>query len=593
MFTITSLAVVYLLLRCFHLQTPRYDEGSPARLLAEKEDDEPCKSVRGVQEGEDTGQGGLIQSQLFAGVPAGDRAPTRLAIRERTPNAGASQSLTSTEVRVGGEDHISESEMREKTGESSNGWTEQGLSRQLRLQVVNIFMSIETASCSCISLLPMLTADQGLRLAFKVLRVFALQLGALAIVPVSFEHLRQRAGEALLYLASVSLDNGSHDSNQRNICQELHSLAGLISGIKQPSMRHLKTSSRLLQVKLSVLVRASILVVGFSVDILMGLLQHAIVSSRALPADLVDQQLGILDALFDIHARVIVKDRVIRSHISNWQRNVGVWCIFSLHQLKHEGGKLPSSQKIIQSLVDAVKKAGGLLPSPRGFPAEAPAGVLRPWQGGMNAANYPSDFTHTGASLVPECHTPSMLLESQHGHVPQQEVSEPWSLGDAPQPAVEEDVWIVEDDQADSDAFHWQRVHPWVYEVPPNSDWQFIAPTGTGVSFTYPAGDAPFVQHFVPQGHLSGTGPSPAVFHGPSPAYSMFDRQESAAFGQVLPFTAPTGALPVLVPSAVVQEQVALVQQMPANSGAALPINTREQWQGSESPSQSGDQAAE
>ncbi|CDI86553.1 hypothetical protein, conserved [Eimeria praecox] len=193
------------------------------------------------------------------------------------------------------------------------------------------------------SLLPALRDDQGLRLALKVSRILALELGALSLAPQSFEHLRLRAGRALIYLTTVSLNYGGQDSRHEAACQELRSLTGLITGICEPSVVHFQTSPRVLHAKLSALVGASIVVVGFSVNVLLGLSQHASGSSQGLPPILVEQQLGVLEALFETHGSIIGSRRSSSCRLLNAGKSL------CKTPQSHEGRKACSEKLWMQS----------------------------------------------------------------------------------------------------------------------------------------------------------------------------------------------------------------------------------------------------
>ena len=381
--TVACLAVVFVALRCFHFGTPRFGEGHPTRWLAGG-GDEPCQSGWGAQEGEEAELSGLRHPRRWVGELGSSGTPPCHVQQERVSTLRITNALPDAQTREAGADRIAGSSRHEGTYGGNNEWREQLLSQSVRLQLVNLFMTMENASHCCASLLPVLKTDQALRLAFKVLRVFALELGALAIVPSSFQHLRLRAGQALISLAYVSLHNGGICSTHERVCQELHSLAGLVAGIREPSFMHLQTPTRLLHIKLSAIVNAGVLVIGFSLNVLLGLSQHASGSSQGLPPALVEQQLAVLDALAEAHGSIIVRDTVVRHHISTWQRHRRVWLLLSEEQFRLRRAPLPSTSSAMQTIIDAVEGAGGLLPPPPKTLVGSPVVMPGPWQGGWS-----------------------------------------------------------------------------------------------------------------------------------------------------------------------------------------------------------------
>ncbi|CDJ41866.1 hypothetical protein, conserved [Eimeria tenella] len=244
-------------------------------------------------------------------------------------------------------------------------WEERKLPPSFKRRVLNVLRKMAVVPKVCSSLLPALTCAQRVRVTYHVMRLIALDLGALSLVREDLEPKRENVGDSLISLASECLQQsgeGVHLEGRRIAIRELMSLC---KEIKQPR-RHLVEKSPLkYKKKMISLLGTAGLAVKICLGALEGLSELMRNNSTKLVESIVGQQADVIEAIFRIHSDHIARDGSLRAHIIGCQKRTGVFALLGRYHMHVSRGNILPVKDLRERIIDAARSAGGLLPPRR------------------------------------------------------------------------------------------------------------------------------------------------------------------------------------------------------------------------------------
>ncbi|CDJ64555.1 hypothetical protein, conserved [Eimeria necatrix] len=360
----TSLAAAYFLLICFHfikfgrLLAPqsryladRYDGSCDWGNAAEHSDNSEDRTAGGTPEyraQEMTNEGLLLPHYQTRGVHE--------SVTTSFQGVGVA---VSTGVETRGTNLGQWAQERQQYPVSD--WANRNLPPPVKERLTGIFSRMVRASKLCMSLLPMLTLTQRLHATYLVMRLIALDLGALSLVREDMEPARQSVGDSLISLGFQCLRCSGADAQHENLRTEIRQLIGLVERIKLPRRVTTEYNATKYRKKMLTLLPTCGLVLKKHLGVLEGLLQSTGGDSRKLPDAVVEQQFGVLKALYNVHAEHIINDDSTSKHIRKCQEQTKTYLLLDNQQVETDKSYIPKLNDLQKRIREAVSNAGGLL----------------------------------------------------------------------------------------------------------------------------------------------------------------------------------------------------------------------------------------
>ncbi|CDJ61308.1 hypothetical protein EMWEY_00039780 [Eimeria maxima] len=250
---------------------------------------------------------------------------------------------------------------RFRIGETWKDWEGRGLPPPARQNVINVLDWMHRNAFMCNSVLPFLSTDQGGRLALITLKILTMDLGVLWLVPEDLEPVRQSIGDTLLELVESTTTYQGKDQEENYNIQEVRRMSPLIRQIMlrrdeekpvPPEKRPARTHSMTGWVR-----KINLYLARMLWDLPMF-------AESASPEDfekVVEQDIKVLNALWDLHKKYITQDKIHRRHVLACQRNSNNWMLFSSREANAEKeSKFPAFKEIIEEFEQTVRNAGGI-----------------------------------------------------------------------------------------------------------------------------------------------------------------------------------------------------------------------------------------
>ncbi|CAK51468.1 hypothetical protein, conserved [Eimeria tenella] len=241
-------------------------------------------------------------------------------------------------------------------------WKNRHLPWPVKERLKGMFSRMVRASRQCRSLLPILTSTQRLRLAYLVMRLLALDLGAISLVRLDIEPSRASLGDALLTLGFDCLRGSGNDAKHDDMRRSILQLMALVDKLRQP--RHIRHEFSALKYrkKMVSMMGTAGLVLKNCLGVLDGLLQSNYADTPKLTEDVVEQQFSVLEALYNVHADHISKDYLLREYILWCQEQTGERVLLDNQLEDLSNVVIPKLNELKIHIKDTIKRAGGLLP---------------------------------------------------------------------------------------------------------------------------------------------------------------------------------------------------------------------------------------
>ncbi|CDI86573.1 hypothetical protein, conserved [Eimeria praecox] len=291
----TSLAAIYFLLRCYDFVRERPKVIGLARSLAAGGYRACLGNTNQDEEEEQAGKAGE-----FKGTFGQDNEATE---------------LDGDDPQVG----PTEGQLRE--GEAGDVWGRRNLPPFAEKQFVALFERMVDAASLCRSLLPTLNESEGLRLTHEVIRVMALDLGALSLVRKHLEPFRLVLGNALVDLGSDALKR-SRGVGELETCKAIRELMLVVGELKEPRPFTENPFNLKYKMKMTSILRTAEATGNYCMTVLKELLSATQQPRRLAPTDF-ERLLRVLKALYRVHSSHIAKDGALRFYIVMIQDKMG------------------------------------------------------------------------------------------------------------------------------------------------------------------------------------------------------------------------------------------------------------------------------
>ncbi|CDJ50013.1 hypothetical protein EBH_0030340 [Eimeria brunetti] len=249
-------------------------------------------------------------------------------------------------------------------GETLQMWEGRNLPPYNEVNLVSVFSRMMETASACLSLLTRLTDSERLRLSYAVMGLLALELGAFSLVPEHLECLRSNLGDATLKLGIDALTNSGTQPEVETYRAPLREMIALVLKLKEPRPKTEKNDPARYRKKMVSLLQTATPVVGYCLGVVRGMLQFMDGHSTELPSGVVDQQIDVVKALYDVHSAQVAMDASLRHFIIRCQRRTKVDALFSDRHLQLAAQDLPPLVEMVNSIHEAVRKAGGLVLTP-------------------------------------------------------------------------------------------------------------------------------------------------------------------------------------------------------------------------------------
>ncbi|CDJ42461.1 hypothetical protein ETH_00018600 [Eimeria tenella] len=242
-------------------------------------------------------------------------------------------------------------------------WGERNLPGPVKQRLLIMLSRMVRASGLCRSLLPMLTCTQRLQLTYLVMRLIALDLGAISLVREDIEPARQSVGDSLISLGLECVGSSGSEAEHEGQRASLRGLMGLVHKLKE--RRHIvnEYNARKYRKKMLSIMGTAGLILKNCLGVLEGLLHSNYAKpSLPLPEAVVKQQFNVLKALYRVHAEHIAKDGPLCGHILKCQEQTGMHTLIGCHNQDMFEVAIPKLRDLQKQIKEAVRSAGGLLP---------------------------------------------------------------------------------------------------------------------------------------------------------------------------------------------------------------------------------------
>ncbi|CDJ69548.1 hypothetical protein, conserved [Eimeria necatrix] len=370
---LTTLVVVYFLLRCSRLIGFERKSFHLSRSLAAAAGG--LCNLENAPGDDNGGYNGRLQN--FTGI-SGQQVPQNGSIlRQDTSHGppGIAQEEATDEFLEDmlDEDDLDEADFDDAVLESLSEefddsdlhlWENRQLPPAFKRRVVTVMRQMAMASKLCSSLLPALTCAQRLRLTFHVLRLIALDLGALSLVKEDLQPRREKVGDSLISLASQCLQQSGDGVNLQGRRMAIRELKSLCEELKKPRLLQKEKSPLKYKKKMISLLGTAGLAVKLCVGALQGL-SELMRDSTKLVERIVGQQATVIEAIFRTHSDHIARDGSLRAHIVGSQKRAGVFPLLGRYHMHVSRASIAPVKALRERLIDAARSAGGLLPPRR------------------------------------------------------------------------------------------------------------------------------------------------------------------------------------------------------------------------------------
>ncbi|CDJ49904.1 hypothetical protein, conserved [Eimeria brunetti] len=256
----------------------------------------------------------------------------------------------------------SEEGLRE--GEDWELWANRGLPPYAEAQVVGLFERMLDDACLCQSLLPILGPREGLLLAYQVVRLLTLDLGAIALVQQHIEIHRLQLGNALIALGVDALKRSGEGDELEEHRAAIRELMLLTEKLKQPRPFTENTGSIKYRKKMTSILRTAECVESFCFAILNELATATERWQRLATNDF-ERHLRALKALYRVHSNYIAKDSSLRYYIVQTQEHLNLSPLLGPHHHKIANEKIPPLLCLVEEISEAVRNSGGLQLTPQ------------------------------------------------------------------------------------------------------------------------------------------------------------------------------------------------------------------------------------
>ncbi|CDJ42458.1 hypothetical protein ETH_00018585 [Eimeria tenella] len=365
----TSLAAAYFLLLCFHFIKIGRLLAPQSRYLADRYDGS-C-DWGNAAEHSDNGDSDNGDERTTGGTQEhrAQELTNEGLLSPHYQNHGVHESVTGRLEGVGVAASIGEETSgtslvewaQELQQYSLHSWENRNLPRPIRGRLVNLFSRMVRASRLCRSLLPMLTRTQRLRVTYLVMRLIALDLGAISLVREDMEPARQSVGNSLINLGHECLGSNSSGS-KHGLRTAIRQLIELVEKLKLPRRVEHEYDSLKYRGKMLSMMGTAGLVTKYCLGVLEGLLQSICGGPRRLPDAVVQQQFSVLEGLYRVHADHIGTDRALRKHILKCQEQTSTYDLLGGETSFLPTDEIPKLYMLQKQIKKAVSDAGGLLP---------------------------------------------------------------------------------------------------------------------------------------------------------------------------------------------------------------------------------------
>ncbi|CDJ62304.1 hypothetical protein ENH_00012300 [Eimeria necatrix] len=379
----TSLAAAYFLLLCFRFIESARQWSPPTRFLADRRG-ESCYSGSVSGDGDEGGSwptgdsAGLVLEGFGEGSPLLHHEASGLqgaagGTQVQVVAAGLQGAAGGAEAEVDLEAEADEEVWGYVSGAASNPqrpfrahnvhlWEGRNLPVEEEERLLRLFEGMKEAASSCRSLFPVLTHKQRLQLTTQVLKLLALDLGAICLVKEDKEPHRRAVGDSLIQLANDALEQANECPSYRKLRDRIKNLVSLINELKTP--RYLPREKRADKYKrkmIAILATAEVALKN-CMGVLNGLLQlRQDTLAGQLREQTVQQQIDVIKSIFRAHADHLARDGSLRQHILHCQKRTGVYALLTADHFKVSSDKIAPVKELMNQILEAVRAAGGLL----------------------------------------------------------------------------------------------------------------------------------------------------------------------------------------------------------------------------------------
>ncbi|CDJ42453.1 hypothetical protein ETH_00018560 [Eimeria tenella] len=369
----TSLAAAYFLLLCFRLIESARQWAPPTRSLAARRD-ESCDSGSVSGDGDEGGSGQTRDSA--EGLELGSFGEGTPLLQHEAFGSQGSAGGTQGEAVAAGLQVDLEAEADEEIWEYDSGvapnprfsaynvhlWESRNMPVEEEQRLLRLLESMKEAASSCRSLLPMLTNRERPQMTYQVLKLLALDLGAISLVREDKEPYRKAVGDSLIQLANDALQQVDDCAGCRKLRGKIENLKALINELKKPRpLPKEKRADKYKRKMIAILATAEVALKN-CLGVLNGLLQlRQDISGGQLPPQIVEQQIEVLKSIFRVHADHLARDGSLRQHILHCQKRTGVYALLTADHFKVSSDAIAPVKELINRILEAVRAAGGLL----------------------------------------------------------------------------------------------------------------------------------------------------------------------------------------------------------------------------------------
>lgn len=393
--TITSLAVAYLLLRCFERNT--LSHGTTLRLLSfsryRSEDecvwiDEPDSDDEAEEEVESALPADLELLPAFPGTSAvlyppepGSAGGVWLGVPLRAGGAeggytgrvqGMTEDLEQLEAdgwpRLADKSSVNpdgigfqHSDTIQAEAAKYDPWKDRNIPADVAEQLKRLLCKLRSFSSICRDLLNRMNSRPMMRFTAALMKVLTMQLGVISLVPSSIEHLRMEAGEALIKLGTEAVQLAGNDplvSRHREAVQDLMLMTKTVMYPREvgEGLAPKKFKSKILG-----MLGFSSVVSWYTMGIVLGMLFRLNESGGYLTDAFVEQQAKLLSILQAHQLARVVPDCGVRWYIEKSQVKISKAIFFTRDQ-SHQSNSLPipTTADFSSSLERDIKAAGDL-----------------------------------------------------------------------------------------------------------------------------------------------------------------------------------------------------------------------------------------
>ncbi|CDJ46208.1 hypothetical protein, conserved [Eimeria brunetti] len=248
-------------------------------------------------------------------------------------------------------------------GETDEMWGGRNIPPHTEEKLESLFSRMQDAVSVCKSLLPALSESHRLRLSYEVVRLMALEVGAISLVPERLERLRSNLSNAIANMGTeaLSLSNARWGAGES---ADMRKLIVMVHQLKKRRPVKEKDDPSRYRAKMISILQTSTRVVDFCAGVLKGLLEFKDGPAIALPPSNVDQQIDVVAALYKVLSAQVAADVALRFHIVACQKRTGIFLLLGREHLELSSTRLRPVSEVLEEIISAVARAGGLLKAP-------------------------------------------------------------------------------------------------------------------------------------------------------------------------------------------------------------------------------------